>query len=503
MSVVLQSFSSVFNPITLFLVILGTAWGLVAGALPGLSASMAVILILPFTYGMEAIQSIVVLVAVYVGAMCGGSISAILLKTPGTPAAVATVFDGYPMAMQGRAPRALGIAITASSAGGIFSGLVMVFCAPLLANWAIKFQSAEFFTLALLGLSCIASIGTERPVKALISACLGLLVSTVGLDGISGTERYTFGRQFLMSGIDYIPVMIGAYAVAEVYRNIMSGQTASPLPETRGKTVNAQIIGIGHIIKNWAVYLKASIIGTIVGIIPAAGGSIAALISYSEAVRSSKHPEQFGKGAEEGIIASEAANNAAVGGSLVPTLVLGIPGGNVTAIMLAAFTMHGLIPGPMLLRNQPGMLYSILLGIVISSLLLFVLGFIVSKQFSRIIALPYPFMATIILTLGILGSYSLKNSMYDVYIMFGFSFLGYFFEKYKYSTSSFILGIILGKIAEDGLRKQLLVSGGDWSSFFTRPISLAVILLSVISFLTPALKARKKRKLAAGSGKAG
>jgi putative tricarboxylic transport membrane protein len=377
----------------------------------------------------------------------------------------------------------------------------MVICAPLLANWAIKFQSAEFFTLALLGLSCIASIGTEHPVKALISACLGLLVSTVGLDAISGTERFTFGRQFLMSGIDYIPVMIGAYAVAEVYRNIMSGQTASPLPETKGKTVNAQIVGIRHIIKNWIVYLKSSTIGTIIGIIPAAGGSIAALISYSEAIRSSKHPEEFGKGSEEGLIASEAANNAAVGGSLVPTLVLGIPGGNITAIMLAAFTMHGLIPGPMLLRNQPSMLYNILLGIIISSLLLFILGFIVSKQFSRIIALPYPFMATIILILSIIGSYSLKNSMYDVYMMFGFSFLGYFFEKYKYSTSSFILGIILGKIAENGLRKQLLVSNGDWTTFFTRPISIVVILLSFISFLTPFLKAKKKKKMAAGQRK--
>lgn len=490
---ILQGLFNVINPMTLFLVIVGTAWGLTAGALPGLSAAMAVILMLPFTYGMEAVQSIVVLVAVYVGAMCGGSISAILLKTPGTPAAVATTFDGYPMAMQGKASRALGLSITASSVGGIVSGLIMVASAPLLASWAIKFQSAEFFTLALLGLSCIASIGSKYPIKAMLSAVIGLLVSTVGLDAISGAERYTFGSQALMGGIDYIPVMIGAYAIAEVYRNLAEGQSDAPAVE-KGKTVKTEIVGIGNIVKNWLLYLKSSLIGTLVGIIPAAGGSIAALISYSEAVRSSKHPEEFGKGSEEGVIASEAANNGAVGGSLVPTLVLGIPGGTVTAIMLAAFTMHGLIPGPLLLRNQPDMLYSVLFGILISSILLFALGIVVAKQFSRIVTLPYPFLATIIVCLGIVGSYSLKNSMSDVAIMFAFSFLGYFFDKYKYSTSAFILGIVLGPIAENGLRKQLIVSGGDWTTFLTRPISLVI---SVISFATPYIRAKRGKKKAA------
>ena len=248
---VLQGFLNVLQPMTLLLVILGTAWGLTAGALPGLSASMAVILMLPFTYGMEAIQSVVVLVSVYVGAMCGGSISAILLKTPGTPSSVATTFDGYPMAMRGEAPKALGLSITASSFGGIFSGLIMVVCAPILATWAMKFQSAEFFALSLLGLSCIASIGNEQPIKALLSACLGLLISTVGLDAISGAERFTFGQQFLMNGIDYIPVMIGAYAVAEVYRNVMKNKmTASEQEGGKGGKVKAEIIGISNIIKH-------------------------------------------------------------------------------------------------------------------------------------------------------------------------------------------------------------------------------------------------------------
>lgn len=487
----LQGLINVFSPMTFLLIILGTAWGLIAGALPGLSASMAVILMLPFTYGMEGIQSVVVLVAVYVGSMCGGSFSAILLKTPGTPSAVATVFDGYPMAMRGEAARAIGLSITGSAFGGIFSGLIMVSFASILAVWALKFQSAEFFALSILGLSCIASIGAKNPLKAFISALLGLMVSTVGLDAIAGAERFTFGKYYLMNGIDYIPVMIGAYAFAEVYRNILENKG-----NTKGKatSVKAQLIGLSNIIKHWKLYLKSSIIGTIVGIIPAAGGSIAALISYGEAVRSSKHPEQFGSGSEEGVIASETANNAAVGGSLVPTLVLGIPGGNVAAILLAAFTMHGLIPGPMLLKTQPDMLYSILFGVILSSLLLFVVGKFVSTQFSKITRLPYTYMATIIIVLGLVGAYSLKNNVYDLYIMFIFSFLGYFFEKFEYSTSSFILGIVLGPICENGLRKQLILSGGDWTTFLTRPISLIVLVLSLLSFATPFIRSYLKSR---------
>jgi len=487
----MQGVINVFSPMTFLFVVLGTAWGLIAGALPGLSASMAVILMLPFTYGMSGIQSVIVLVAVYVGAMCGGSFSAILLKTPGTPSAVATTFDGYPMAMKGEAAKAIGISITGSAFGGIFSGLMMVSFASILATWALKFQSAEFFALSLLGLSCIASIGAKDPIKALVSALLGLMVSTVGLDAIAGAERFTFGQYYLMNGIDYIPVMIGAYALAEVYRNVLTNKQETA---KKASSVKAEFIGIKHIIKNFKVYIKSSIIGTIVGIIPAAGGSIAALISYGEAVRSSKHPELFGEGSEEGIIASETANNAAVGGSLVPTLVLGIPGGNVAAILLAAFTMHGLIPGPMLLKTQPEMLYSILVGVIVSSLLLFVVGKFVSVQFSKITKLPYSFMATIIIVLGLVGSYSLKNNIYDVYVMFFFSFLGFFFEKYRYSTSSFILGIVLGPICENGLRKQLILSGGDWSTFLTRPISLIVIILSILSFSTPFIRSYLKKR---------
>lgn len=490
----LQGLLNFANLTTLLFLIIGTAWGMLAGAIPGISASLAVILILPFTYSMGSIQSIIVLVAVYIGGMCGGSISAILLRTPGTPTAVCTVFDGYPMAQQGKAGKALGLSITASAVGGIFSGIVMVLAAPLLSQVAMKFQSAEFFALGLLGLSCTASMATKNWKKALISACLGVLISTIGLDYMSGAERFTFGRNWLADGIDFVPVMIGSYAFAEVFRRILSRDKGKD--NTEKSSGNMELVGLGHIIRNWVTYLKSSILGTIIGIIPAAGGSIASFISYGEAVRSSKHPETFGQGEELGIVASEAANNAAVGGSLVPTICLGIPGGTVTAIMLSAFTMHGLVAGPTLIINQPDLLYSILWAIIFASLLLYVIGKIIARQFARIADLDYCMVGTMMLLLGIVGAYTLKGSVRDVGIMLVFSLIGLLMEHFGYSIPTMILGLVLGPICEKGFRKEFIIAHGDWTVFFTRPLCLVIILASVISFVMPFVRSARAEKKA-------
>nr|WP_325179573.1 tripartite tricarboxylate transporter permease [uncultured Oscillibacter sp.] len=477
---------------TLAFLVIGTGWGMLAGAIPGVSASLAVILILPFTYSMNSIQSIIVLVAVYIGGMCGGSISAILLRTPGTPTAVCTVFDGYPMAQRGKAGKALGLSITASAVGGIISGIVMVLAAPMLSRVAMKFQSAEFFALGLLGLSCTASMATKNWKKALISACLGVLISTIGLDYMSGAERFTFGANWLADGIDFVPVMIGAYAFAEVYRKILARSAQDAGHEKKSSSM--ELIGPAHIIKNWGCYLKSSIIGTIIGIIPAAGGSIASFISYGEAVRSSKHPETFGQGEELGVVASEAANNAAVGGSLVPTICLGIPGGTVTAIMLSAFTMHGLVPGPTLITSQPDLLYSILWAIIFASLLLYVIGKIISRQFAKIADMDYCIVGSMMLLLGIVGSYTLKGNVRDVAIMLIFSVVGLLLEHFGYSVPTLILGLVLGPICEKGFRKQLIISRGDWTVFFTRPLCLVIIVVSVVSFAMPFIRSYRKAK---------
>jgi len=485
MEIMLKSLGIVFHPFSIFFMSIGTLFGIMCGALPGLGPSMAVILLLPFTYTMDPIVAIVTLVAVNVGAQAGGSISSILLRVPGTPSAIATTFDGYPMAMQGKAGRALGLAFTASVIGSIFSAIAMLIATPLLANVALRFQSAEFFSLALLGLSCISSLGAKNQVKSLFAACLGLLLSTVGLDSINGVERFTFGLEFLLNGIDFIPVMIGAYAIAEVYDMIGKGTYSETSETSVLKGAKFEFIKLKDIIEKWKTYLKGSIIGTIVGIIPAAGGSIAAFIAYSEEVRSSKNPEKFGTGVEEGIIAPESSNNACVGGSLVPTLTLGIPGSPVAAIIMAAFMLHGLTPGPLLVKQQPAMLQSIFFGIIVSSLLLFIFGKIVAKEFTKILKLPYPLLAMMIMVLGILGAYSLRNNLADVFIVFVFSFVGYFFNKFHYSTSSFILGLVLGRIAENSMRKQLIISSGSWLGFVTRPISLGILILALVAFLSP------------------
>lgn len=490
---ILSSVIYVLEPFNIMLIILGTAFGIICGTLPGVSSSMAIVLALPFTYAMPPVSSIVLLVAVYIGGACGGSISAILLRTPGTPEAVATTFDGYPMAMRGEAGKALGLAVSASSFGGIFSAVGMVLAAPLLAAVALKFQSAEYFALALLGLSCITSLGAKNQMKAILSALLGLLLATIGLDPINGTERFTFNQGFLMNGISYIPVMIGSFAIAEVYKNIEKINLDSCNDMITSQKVSLEIMKFREMAKMWAVFIKSSIIGTIIGIIPAAGGSIASLVSYGEAMKSSKHPELFGKGAPEGIIAPESANNAAVGGSMVPTLVLGIPGSPTTAVIMAAFMIQGLQPGPLLLKQQPILLYSVFFGIIFSSLLLFVVGRFITREFAHILKLPYPMLGTLIIALGVVGAYSLNNSFYDVLIMFIFSLVGYLFEKYKYSTSALILGLILGGIMENSLRKQLIISDGRWVDFITRPVSLAILIISLVAFLSPLIDVWRKK----------
>ncbi len=495
MDTILQSVLYVAHPLNILLVVVGTLFGMVCGALPGVSSSMAIILLLPFTYSMEPVTAIVTLVAVYIGGAAGGSISAILLKIPGTPEAVATTFDGHPMAQKGQAGKALGIAISASSFGGIFSAFCMVVAAPLLASLALKFQSAEYLMLALLGLSCITSIGGKDQLKALIAAVLGLLFSTIGIDPINGANRFVFDQPFLMNGISYIPVMIGVFAVAEVYKTAAEefGKRKESGDLTATGKVKMEAVKFVEMLRMWKTLVKSSVIGTVIGIIPAAGGSIAALVSYGEAVRSSKQPDNFGKGEPEGLAAPESANNAAVGGSMVPTMVLGIPGSPTAAVIMAAFMIHGLRPGPLILKDQPILLYAVFIGLILASFLLFVGGRFITKEFARVLKLPYPLLGTLIIALGVVGAYSLQNSFYDVLIMFAFSIVGFLFNHFKYSSSAFILGLILGGMAENSLRKQLVIGDGSWAGFVTRPLSLVILILAVLGFLYPLL-ANKKGK---------
>ena len=496
MDIIIQSLAAVFNPTAFLLIVVGTLFGMICGALPGLSSSMAIILCLPFTYSMDPIVAIVLMVAVYVGGATGGSISAILLKTPGTPEAVATTFDGYPMAQSGKAGEALGLAVTASSFGTIFSAFIMLVASPMLAKAALTFQSAEYFGLGLIGLCCITSIGAKNQLKAVLSVLLGLMISTIGLDSINGVERFAFEQPFLLNGINYISVMIGAFAIGEVYKNIEEFRHRDTTLRTEGK-VAVKLMKFSEMARMWSTFIKGSIIGTIIGIIPAAGGSIASLIAYGSEARDKDAKPKFGEGNPRGVVAPESANNACVGGSMVPTLVLGIPGSPVAAVIMAAFMIIGLTPGPLLLRDQPIMLNAIFLSLIAAALLLFIGGRFVTSQFGHILKLPYPLLGSLIVALGVVGAYSLKNSFYDVLIMFIFGLVGYFFDKFKYSSAALILGLILGDLIENSLRKQIIIGDGSGIGFLTRPVSLVILVTAILTFLWPMIiKGLKNNKAA-------
>ena len=488
MEIILQSIVAVFNPLTLVLIVVGTLFGILCGSLPGLSSSMAIILCLPFTYSMDPVTAIVLLVTVYIGGATGGSISAILLKTPGTPESIATTFDGYPMAVNGQAGKALGLAVTASAFGAVFSAFVMLIAAPVLATAALSFQSAEYFGLGLIGLSCISSIGSKHQMKAFFSVLLGLMVSTIGLDSINGQERFAFGQPFLLNGINYISVMIGTFAIAEVYKNIEKFRHRDTSLRNEGK-ISMQMLSFREMAAMWDTFIKGSVLGTLIGIIPAAGGSIASLIAYGEASGCHKNEKpEFGAGNPRGVVAPESSNNAAIGGSMVPTLVLGIPGSPVAAVIMAAFLIIGLTPGPLLIREQPVMLNAIFLAMTASAMLLFLGGRFVTSQFAHILKLPYPLLGTLIVALGLIGAYSLKNSFYDVLIMFIFSLIGYLFDKFNYSSAALILGLILGDLIEVSLRRQIIVGDGSFTGFTARPLALIIIAVAIIIFLWPLMR---------------
>jgi len=478
-----EALQLVFMPTNLLLIFGGMVLGVFFGALPGISSSMGIVLMIPFTYYMGIIPSIILLVALYAGSAYGGSITAIMFNTPGTPEAVATTFDGYPMAQKGQAGKALGLAMSASAAGGIFSVIVMLLLAPSLSKVALKIQSAEYFALTLLGIACISSVGSKNLVKALITGCIGIIIALIGLDPLTGVSRMTFGRLSLLSGVEFIPVMIGAFAMAEVLKQIIERKEAADFDSDT--KISMEMIKLKEFFSyKWTV-LKSAVIGTAIGILPGTGGSIASIVSYGEAVRSGNDKDKFGKGAEEGIIAPEAANNAAAGGAMIPTLVLGIPGSPTTAIILAALVLQGLQPGPQLMKEQPLMLYAIFFSMLIASIVVFIGGRIAVKAFASVLKLPYSVLAPIIVMFSIIGSYAIANDMSQVWVMLGFGLFGYFMKKYDFSPATLVLGLVLGKLMEENFRRQLLLSKGDYMSFLTRPISAMLLLCVAVILIYP------------------
>lgn len=487
---ILEALTNLINIQILIMIFLGVAGGIAIGALPGLTATMGVALLLPLTFGMDTVSGILLLLGIYVGAIYGGSISAILLRTPGTPAAAAAAIDGYALSTKGQAGRALGISTFSSFVGGLISAILLTLISPQLAKLALKFTAQEYFALAVFGLSIIASISGKSLVKGLIAGVLGLLVATVGIDPITGYLRYTFNNVNLMGGISFIPIMIGLFALSQIFIALenMSGE------KTIDQKVNSVFPNISDIKTIFPTTIRSGFIGTFIGTIPGAGGDIGAFISYNEAKRFSKNKDEFGHGAIQGVAAPEAGNNGVTGGAMIPLLTLGIPGDAVAAIMLGALMMQGLQPGPLLFTQNGPLVYTIFLGLIVANFCMLFLGFLGIRVFTKITKIPKNILFPLIFVLCIVGSYAINNNIFDVYVMFASGIIGYLLEKVEIPTSPIVLALILGPMAESNLRRSLVMAEGNYLTFFTRPFSALFLILAIITLVTPMIKNIKSKK---------
>jgi len=473
----------------------GVALGIVIGCLPGLSAAMGVALMLPLTFTMPADTGLIVLGAIYCGAIFGGSISAILIHTPGTPASAATAIEGYQLTLQGRAGKALATACWSSFWGGLLSCISLYFFAPLLAQLALKFMSAEKFWLGIFGLTIIAGVSSKSLIKGLMSGALGLIISTIGLDPIDGTKRFMFGQAFLAEGINTTCALIGLFSMSQVFilaeKKIVQRARATKFSDKMTLTKEERKKIRPTIIRSW-------LIGNVIGILPGAGASIACFMGYNNAKQFSKTKEEFGHGAIEGVAGSEAANNAVTGGSLIPMLTLGIPGESVTAVLMGGLVIQGLAPGPELFTKHAAMTYTFFAGFVLVQFFMLGIGLLGSRGFAQISRLSDAVLIPCVTVLCFVGSYAIHRNISDVVVMLIFGVLGYLMRKFDLNNAAVVLALILGPISEKGLRGALRVSGGDIMCLFDSPVSWILIILSIVGIFSPMLMSKFEKKVTGG-----
>ncbi|MDA0764030.1 MAG: tripartite tricarboxylate transporter permease [Proteobacteria bacterium] len=465
----------------IILILGGVLIGVLVGALPGLSSPMAIALLIPFTISLEPVAAISMMAALYCAGTFGGSITAILINAPGAPPAVATALDGYPMAKNGEPGRALGLAAVASVLGGIFSLIVFIFAAPLLASVALEFGPAEYFGLAIFALSMLASMSGISSIRNLISGLTGVLLGTIGIHLTTGVERFTFNIGELEEGISFVPILIGLFAVSELFKqseklnNVVERIHAKALKLPTWKELK----------KLKYTILRSSGIGTFIGILPAEGSTVAAIMGYNEARRWSKNKELFGKGSPEGIVGPEAANNAAAGGAMVPTLALGIPGSGSTALILAALIMHGFRPGPYLISETPEFVYAIFGAMLIANFGFLFIGLVGAKFFSLIAFIPRKLLWPAVFVFSMIGSYSFSSSMFDVWIMLAAGLLGYFMDRHGFGAAPLVMGLILGKLVEESFSQSMIIYDNNFLSFFESPIVILFFVLTFFSLSSP------------------
>jgi len=474
------------DPYLLFLILITTVIGVVIGALPGLGATTGAALILPFTLVMEPVAAITVLATVYVSATFAGAITAILINTPGTPAAAATCFDGFPLAQKGEAGRALGIAVVASTIGGVFSVIALMIAAPLMAQIAYQFRPMEYFALTVFGLSMLASISSGGTVKHLIGGLFGVWLATIGADQITSVERFMFGNYELYEGLNFIPVMVGMFALSELF--VQSSRLNRIVETVKIKAV--RLPSREDYRRIWKTVARSCGIGTFIGVLPAEGATVASMIGYSEAKRWSRNPEKFGKGSIEGVAGAEAANNAATGGAMVPTMVLGVPGSATTAIILVGLMVHGLNPGPKLFTDQIYQVYQIFGAMLVANIMFFGLGLYGAKLFARVTLIPVGILWPIVFALAVIGVYSLDQSTLDVWVALIFGVLGYLFRLFGFAVAPVAIGLILGKMVEVNLQNSLKILDGQWWLIPAQPLAAVFLLLAVLGLFWPLIGGR-------------
>ena len=480
--------SQIITVENLLMMNVGIFAGIIIGAMPGLSVTFAVSVMLTLSVGLESLPGMFLLLGTYCGGTYGGSITAILINTPGTPNAAATVLDGYPLARQGRANDALRTALFGSTLGGLLSAAALLFLAPQLAKIVEVIASPEYFAMCLFGLACTISLSKDNILKGLISACLGLLVSCVGLDPAFGTTRMTFGSRNLVAGFNQVTVMLGIFALSQVLFECAAARKSGDRTGGQSAELNRSSVTLFGLIRHyWKTILKSSIIGILIGAIPGTGGTVSAMFSYNEARRSSKEPEKFGKGSIEGVLAPETGNNAVTGATMIPMLVLGIPGDAIMAIVLSALTMQGITPGASLFKEGSIWVYAIMGGLILINLFMLLQGTAFIQLFVHVSRIAENILLPCIIILCTIGAFAITNNVFQVAILVAFAMVGFLMKKFNIPAIPFVIALVLGNLCEVNLRRALTLSHGDYTVFLTRPICLAVLLASLLLLVYPAL----------------
>ncbi len=485
-----SGFANLMDVTRLLLVLMGVCVGILGGAIPGISPSMAVALLLPMTYKMDPTTAIVMLMGIYIGANYGGSITAVSINTPGTPSAAVTAFDGYPLAKNGRAGEAMGISLWASTFGGLIGTLVLIFFSIPLAQVALKFWPSEYFALCIMGLTTVATLGGKEWQKALAMVLFGLMLNTIGKDPMYSINRFIWGSTALYDGIPMIPILIGLFALGELFSNLENYEPGEKKEEQQKADYKLPKMGYYWKLK-WSI-LRCGLLGCVIGIFPGAGGTIASFLAYDVEKHCSKEPQNFGHGAPEGVAAAEASNSGSVGGAMVPLLSLGIPGSSTAAVLIGALMIHNLTPGPELFTKNPELVYTLFASMFVAHVIMAAVGVLGSNLWVRVTAIPKTILYPLIFAFSILGSYAVEKNIVHVVCCLIFGVIGWMLKKYRYPAAPVVLGVVLGKLMEKNFSRIPVVGKGSWAGLYNRPLTIILFVISIAAIVWPMIQDRVK-----------